>query len=96
MQIFGTQKNRVKGKPRYRRGILVLKPQNGDFQHSKSTFSLLFTSAELQLQSLHLYLYKVKRNLMQGILILDIFCYKFILVRYVILETISLNHLKKK
>ena len=33
---------------------------------------------------------------MQGILILDIFCYKFILVRYVISETISLNHLKKK
>jgi hypothetical protein len=28
MQFFGTQKNRVKGKPRYRRTILVLKQEN--------------------------------------------------------------------
>ena len=96
MRFFGPGKNRVKGKPRYRRSVLVLKPQNGDFEYSKSTFSLLFTSAELQLQSLHLYLYKLKRNLMQGILIFDIFCYKFILVCYVISETMSLNHLKEK
>ena len=37
-RFFGTQKNRVKGKPRYRRSILVLKPQNGEYESSKSTF----------------------------------------------------------
>ena len=52
-RFFGPWKNRVKGKPRYRRSILVLKPQNGEFEASKSTFSLVFTSAKLQLQSLH-------------------------------------------
>ena len=31
MWFFGPGKNRVKGKPRYRRSILVLKPQNGEF-----------------------------------------------------------------
>ena len=92
-RFFGPGKNRVKGKPRYRRSILVLKPQNGEFENSKSTFSLVFTSVKLQLQSLHLYLFhKVKRNLMQGILIWDIFLFKF----KFILETISLIHLKKK
>ena len=30
-RFFGPGKNRVKGKPRYRRSILVLKPQNGEF-----------------------------------------------------------------
>ena len=39
-RVFGPDKNRVKGKPRYRRGILVLKPPNGEFKHWKSTFSL--------------------------------------------------------
>ena len=57
-RFFGPGKNRVKGKPRYRRSILVLKPQNGEFKSSKSTFSQVF--------------HKVKRNLMQRILILDI------------------------
>ena len=38
-RFFGPGKNRVKGKPRYRRSILVLKPQNGEFESSKSTFS---------------------------------------------------------
>ena len=33
---------------------------------------------------------------MQGILILDIFLFKFILVRYAIPDTVSLIHLKKK
>ena len=42
-RFFGPGKNRVKGKPRYRRSILVLKPQNGEFEISKSTFSLVFT-----------------------------------------------------
>jgi hypothetical protein len=30
-RFFGPGKNRAKGKPRYRRSILVLKPQNGEF-----------------------------------------------------------------
>ena len=30
-RFFGTQKNPVKGKPRYRRSILVLKHKNGTF-----------------------------------------------------------------
>ena len=73
-QFFGPEKNRVKGKPRYRRSILVLKPQNGEFEKSKYTFFLVFTSVKLQLQKLHLYIFhKVKRNLMQGILIWYIF-----------------------
>ena len=38
-QFFWPRKNRVKGKPRYRRSILVLKPQNGEFESSKSIFS---------------------------------------------------------
>ena len=37
-RFFGPGKNRVKGKPRYRRSILVLKPQNGEFDNPKSTF----------------------------------------------------------
>ena len=37
-RFFGPGKNRAKGKPRYR-SILVLKPQNGEFEGSKSTFS---------------------------------------------------------
>ena len=37
-RFFGPGKNRVKGKPRYRRSILVLKPQNGEYETSKSTF----------------------------------------------------------
>ena len=32
------RKNRVEGKSRYRRSILVLKSQNGEFEGSKSTF----------------------------------------------------------
>ena len=52
-RFFGPGKNRVKGKPRYRRSILVLKPQNGEFGNSKSTFFLVFTSVKLQLHSLH-------------------------------------------
>ena len=41
-RFFGPGKNRVKGKLRYRRSILVLKPQNGDCEGSKSTFFLIF------------------------------------------------------
>ena len=52
-RFFGPWKNRVKEKLRYR-SILVLKPQNGEFEASKSTFSLVFTSVKLHLQSLHL------------------------------------------
>ena len=37
-RFFGPGKNRVKGKPRYRRSILVLKPKNGEYVSSKSTF----------------------------------------------------------
>ena len=37
-RFFGPGKNRVKGKPRYRRSILVLKPKNGEYESSKSTF----------------------------------------------------------
>ena len=37
-RFFGTEKNSVKGKPRYRRNILVLKSQNGEYGSSKSTF----------------------------------------------------------
>ena len=48
-RFFGPQKNRVKGKPRYRRSILILKHQNGEFEHSKSTFLLIFTGVKLQL-----------------------------------------------
>ena len=40
--FFGPGKNRVKGKPRYRRSILVLKPQNREFESSKSTFLWIF------------------------------------------------------
>ena len=40
MQIFGTQKNRVKGKPRYRRGILVLKWEWSSKVHFLSKRSL--------------------------------------------------------
>ena len=47
-RFFGPWKNRVKGKPRYRRSILVLKPQNGEFESSKSTFSQVFPSGKLQ------------------------------------------------
>ena len=49
MRIHGAQKNSVIGKPRYRRSILVLKPQNGEFDRSKSTFCQVFTSVKLQL-----------------------------------------------
>ena len=31
-RFFGHVKNRVKGKPRYRRSILVLKPHNGEYE----------------------------------------------------------------
>jgi len=41
-RFFGPGENLVKGKPRYRRSILVLKPQNGEFDNPKSTFSLVF------------------------------------------------------
>ena len=36
--FFGPGKNRVKGKPHYRRSILVLKPQNEKFESSKFSF----------------------------------------------------------
>ena len=49
-RFFGPGKKRVKGKPRYRRSILVLKPQNGEFESSKSTFPQVFASVKLQLQ----------------------------------------------
>ena len=55
--VFWPGKNSVKGKPCYRRSILLLKPQNGEFDNLKSTFSLVFTnSVKLQLHSLYLYL----------------------------------------
>ena len=37
-RFFGPGKKRIKGKPRYRRSSLVLKPQNGEYESSKSTF----------------------------------------------------------
>ena len=64
--FFVPGNNRIKGKPRYRRSILVLKPQNGEFEASKSTFSLVFASVKLQLQSLHLYLSQSKKELDAG------------------------------
>ena len=36
--FLGPGKNQIKGKPRYRRSILVLKPQNEEYVGSKSTF----------------------------------------------------------
>ena len=48
-RFFGTRKTRVKGKPRYRRNILVLTPQNGEFVSSKSTFSRIFLSLCIQI-----------------------------------------------
>ena len=41
-RFFGPGKNIVKGKPHYRRSILVLKPKNGEYESSKFTFSLFF------------------------------------------------------
>ena len=41
-RFFGPGKNRVKGKPFYRRSILVLKPKNGEYESSKSTFFCKF------------------------------------------------------
>ena len=38
MRFFGPGKIRVKGKPRYRRSIFVLKPKNGEYESSKTTF----------------------------------------------------------
>ena len=40
--FIGPGINRVKGKLRYRRSILILKPQNGEFESSKSIFSQVF------------------------------------------------------
>ena len=37
-RFFGPGKNSVKGKPRYRRSILVLELQKGEFELPKSTF----------------------------------------------------------
>ena len=37
-RFFGTQKNRVKGKPRYRRSVLLVKQENGTLLLPKSTF----------------------------------------------------------
>ena len=37
-RFFGPVENRVKGKPRYMRSILVLKPKNGEYVSPKSTF----------------------------------------------------------
>ena len=34
-RFFGPGENCVKGKPRYRRSILVLKPKKGEFDSSK-------------------------------------------------------------
>ena len=42
-RFFGTKKNRVKGKLHYRRSILVLKSQNGEFENLETTFFLVFT-----------------------------------------------------
>ena len=41
-RFFRPGKNSVKGKPRYRRSILVLKLQNGEYESSKSIFSWFF------------------------------------------------------
>ena len=38
-RFFGSGKNCVKRKQHYRRSILVLKPKNGEYESSKSTFS---------------------------------------------------------
>jgi hypothetical protein len=37
-RFFGSGKNLVKGKLCYRRSILVLKHQNGEYESSKTTF----------------------------------------------------------
>ena len=39
--FFGPGKNLVKGKPHYRSSILVLKPQNGEFEISKCSEPIL-------------------------------------------------------
>ena len=41
-RFVGLGKNSVKGKPHYRRSILVLEPQNGEYESPKSTFLGLF------------------------------------------------------
>ena len=49
----------------------MLKPPNGEFENSKSTFSLVFTSVKLQLNCNYTHCFyifhKAKRNLMQEI-----------------------------
>ena len=57
-RFFGPWENCVKGKPHYRRSILVLKPKNGEYTYKyKVHFFASFSSVKLQLQSLHLYLF---------------------------------------
>ena len=41
-RFFGPRKNRVKGKPRYSWSILVLKPQNREYESSKSKIFVVF------------------------------------------------------
>ena len=41
-RFFGPRKNRVKGNPRYRRSILVLKPKKGENESSKSIFFMSY------------------------------------------------------
>ena len=41
-QFFGAGKNHVKGKPHYRRSILVLKPQNGEFEIQSPLFTSFY------------------------------------------------------
>ena len=60
-RFFGPGKNSVKGKPRNRRSILVVKPQTGEFVIQ----SPLFAEFLLVLNCIHIF-HKVKRNLMQG------------------------------
>ena len=46
-RFFGPRKNRVRGKPHYRRSILVLKPQNVEYESSKSTFWAKCTTCKI-------------------------------------------------
>ena len=47
-RFYGTQKNRVKGKQRYSRTVLVLKWENGTFELPKSTICAKVTTYTYQ------------------------------------------------
>ena len=47
-RFFGPGKNRVRGKPRYRRSILVLKPQTGNMTAQSPLFEQSALQAKLK------------------------------------------------